>query len=465
MADEARLHSLLDLVEQARKEGDTVTEQKAAAAYKAASAPAPYVNKLDTPGKFLTAALDQGKRLGLLTAKGVNDSVVGTATLPANALTQAINLASGRNDQTLGQRYQQSSDASVAPATNAVEQAFQTGGGFLAGAKMPLPGGGSAAGIPSPTQVSNVMARGADYVLPPSSIQNAGGLTRAIGKFAGTKATNAAATVQNKAQTVANIGKEFGLPEGTDITPDVMDAISAHAWESGYKPVEDLGPQYASIVDVIRKARETTKKLFTDYSRTGRSESLDKAREAQTAATNAEKVLEGALQQAGKPELLSGYKTARSTIAKASAVDRQLIESTGTIKEAGLAREFGKSAPQSGALLQAGRVAQQSPAAFSTAAPPAGLDMATRAAGLGSVAGLGGSAILHNPAYAEIGLGILGGKLGVDVLRAGARKMLLSPAVQDAMTFMTPEQKRMAMASAVLRGGASMPLSQDQEQQ
>lgn len=40
MADEARLHELLDLVEQARNEGDKATEAKAVAAYKRESAPA-----------------------------------------------------------------------------------------------------------------------------------------------------------------------------------------------------------------------------------------------------------------------------------------------------------------------------------------------------------------------------------------------------------------------------------------
>jgi hypothetical protein len=39
MADEARLNEILDLVEQARAEGDTVTEQKAIAAYKRETAP------------------------------------------------------------------------------------------------------------------------------------------------------------------------------------------------------------------------------------------------------------------------------------------------------------------------------------------------------------------------------------------------------------------------------------------
>ena len=61
MADEARLHDLLDLVEQARKEGDTATEAKATAAYKRESAPAAPAQKrtfADTLGDIG----DAGKR-------------------------------------------------------------------------------------------------------------------------------------------------------------------------------------------------------------------------------------------------------------------------------------------------------------------------------------------------------------------------------------------------------------------
>lgn len=49
MADEARLNELLDLVEQARAEGDTDTEQKAIAAYKRESAPA---QPVEDPASF-----------------------------------------------------------------------------------------------------------------------------------------------------------------------------------------------------------------------------------------------------------------------------------------------------------------------------------------------------------------------------------------------------------------------------
>lgn len=49
MADEARLHDLLDLVEQARAEGDKATEQKAIAAYKRESAPRGNVDSTPMP--------------------------------------------------------------------------------------------------------------------------------------------------------------------------------------------------------------------------------------------------------------------------------------------------------------------------------------------------------------------------------------------------------------------------------
>lgn len=459
MADDARLHQILDLVEQARKEGDTATEQKAIAAYKAATAPAPYVNKLDTPLKFLRAAGEQALRLGSLADKGATNAIVDTAVTPVNAALAIKNKLTGTATPAIGEELH----LPVAEATNPVERATELAGGFVAGSKIPIPGM-PAAGAQTPTQLTNAVAREAGYVLPPANIQNAGGLARTVGRFAGAKATNAAATAANNEQTAANVAKEFNLPAGTPMSAEAMDAVASHAWEQGYKPIEDLGPQYASIVDTIRKARETAKNLWTDWSRTGRSEKLDEARAAQAVAQNAESVLAGSVQQLGKPELLKNYQTARATIAKASAVDRALVDSTGAIKEAKMASDFEKGAPQSGALLAAGRSAQAAPAAFRTAPLPSSQTSNALWYGVPGAAAAAGVAT-HTPGLAKYGLAALGSKAAIDGMRAGARKMLLSSPVQDAMQLLTPEQKNMAMLSALLRGGSASNGSDEQDQQ
>lgn len=460
MADDARLHQILDLVEQARKEGDTATEQKAIAAYKAESAPATYVNKLDTPLKFLKAAGEQALRLGSLADKGATDAIVDTAVTPINATLAIKNKLTGSETPAVGGDLH----LPVAEATNPVERAVELAGGFAAGSKIPIPGMPAAA-AQTPRALTNSIAREAGYVLPPSEIQNAGGLARTLGKVAGVKPTEAAAALRNKAQTADNLATEFGLPPGTPLSAEALDAVASHAWESGYKPIEELGPQYASLVDVLRKARETSRKLFTDYSRTGRSESLDAAKAAQTTANNAENVLQGAVTKAGRPDLMPGYLAARTTIAKAANADRALKDSTGVINEAALATSYGKDAPLTGALLAAGRTAQAAPKSFSVTPAATMLDTGTKLAGLGSAAGIVGSQLAHNPHYAELGLSLLGGKLGVSGLRAAMRAGLLSPAAQDAMQLLTPKQKNMAIYSALLRGGAASNGSNEEDQQ
>ena len=118
MADEARLHDLLDLVEQARAEGDKVTEQKAVAAYKAASTAAPsdpsagggtlsigpFDTGIQTPqwldrglagaGKAgYDLARGAGQLVGLVSRKDVADSRALDAPLMATTAGKVGNLA------------------------------------------------------------------------------------------------------------------------------------------------------------------------------------------------------------------------------------------------------------------------------------------------------------------------------------------------------------------------------------
>ncbi|MGC3959563.1 MAG: hypothetical protein QM813_16935 [Verrucomicrobiota bacterium] len=382
--------------------------------------------------------------------KGANDSIGHLVLMPADFTTEVINRMTGRNDPSLGASFQQASDTAIAPPQNMLGKVTNIGAGFAVGAK--IPGAPVVRAVPAATsamqQTANI-AREAGYKLPPSSIPNAGPIARLVEKVVGTKAVNAAVTPLNKAKTAANIAEELGLPAGTEINPETIGAVTSHAWESGYAPIENLGGEYKTLIDVIRKARENVKKFYKDYSRNATSEKLDMARAAQSEATNAENVLAGALKQSDNPQLYENYVKARQMIAKASDVERNLVESTGELKNSGLAREFGKGAPQSGAVEAAGRTAQAVPKAFNTA--PLSLSMADKAAGMGAVAGGLGTALMHNPNFLKYGAGLLALRLGQTGMNAGLRKALTSEWAQDAMVLMTPEQKRAAVAEALAR--------------
>lgn len=103
MADEAKLHELLDIYEQAKAEGDDVTAQKVAAAYKAAnepsinsSQPAPsswygLAGRSGGPKEIGRKALGGAELLGQL-ASGTGSSVYGGIAGAMTPLTNALGL-------------------------------------------------------------------------------------------------------------------------------------------------------------------------------------------------------------------------------------------------------------------------------------------------------------------------------------------------------------------------------------
>ena len=134
-------------------------------------------------------------------------------------------------------------------------------------------------------------------------------------------------------------------------------------------------------------------------------------------------------------------------------MERALAESSGNLSEAQLARDFGRGAPQSGAIQAAGRVAESNKQAFTSTGDAGGMNLTDKLAraispvGL-TAAGATGSYFSHNPAYLAAGLGAAVG-------RYGAQKATMSEAMQDMMTYLTPEQRRAALARAMQTGAIS----------
>jgi hypothetical protein len=101
VTDEARLHDLLDLVEQARSEGDAATEAKAIAAYRRESAAAPTPGVLPAGGvaapavekpNLATRASDALHETGL---SPITDPLIGGAELAASGVTNLAGKAVG----------------------------------------------------------------------------------------------------------------------------------------------------------------------------------------------------------------------------------------------------------------------------------------------------------------------------------------------------------------------------------
>lgn len=111
MTDEARLHSLLDLVEQARQEGDSATEQKAIAAYKRESqsydmkntgvtgadiSTDSWSNKALRAGKYLTRKIGMYGRDAAVGGMQGPAFLADVASLPVNAVPWAYDKLTGK---------------------------------------------------------------------------------------------------------------------------------------------------------------------------------------------------------------------------------------------------------------------------------------------------------------------------------------------------------------------------------
>lgn len=157
MTNEARLNELLDLVEQARQEGDTATEQKAAAAYKLESTPQPEV-KSTMPAyyKMLAAAKKTARSAGLA-GRAVAEGGVGIVTAIPDAVGMGINAVNDMTGSHLPQYIPQSqifSDAltragALVPETSG-EQLTSAGIRSATGA---LAGGGLLGGMSVPNSI------------------------------------------------------------------------------------------------------------------------------------------------------------------------------------------------------------------------------------------------------------------------------------------------------------------------
>lgn len=408
--------------------------------------------------KDVTRTLGDVKRLGELIASGVNNAVVGTAAIPADLGVAVRNVATGEDYQRPSQMFADWQARSIAPPKDTVEQLINAGAGFAFGAKLPVPGGGKAPPpAVSPKAESAMMARDAGFKLPPSMVPQSSTLSRVAEKLAGPRKVAESAAGHNTEQLAKNFAKELELPKGTDITPDAISSVITRETKKGYEPIKRLGAQYSDLIDSIRTNRDKMRGLWADYRRNQRFETLEQAKGASAAVENAESVLEGVLKQTGNPQLAEGYFKSRQMIAKAGDIERALVESTGGFSAPKLARQFA-SGGRSGAVETAGRSAEAFPKVMKPPASSPSISFANRVAGGAGLLGMGASAAIHTPMVGKAGGALLAGTAAKELGQTGLRSALMGDAAQDAMVYLTPEQRREALArslAAVIYGSAS----------
>lgn len=305
-------------------------------------------------------------------------------------------------------------------------------------------------------------ARQAGYVIPPTQAR-ASLLNRIAEGFAGKLTTAQNASARNQATTNRLAARALGLPEDTQITPEVLDRVRSVAGQqyddlaqavgtlnlgSGYQaalnriaapfvrtatalpgrapsPVIDLVeglrvPQIdgASAVEVIKQLRSQADDAF-------RAGNTDVGRAARASAKALEDAMEKQLAASGNPQALQAFREARALIAKAHTVGRALNPATGTIDARQLGAQIRRGKPLSAELEQAGNFALQFPKA---AQPIEGMGSLPQTSPLDWAATvLAGVGTGGNPA-------VLAGPL----LRPGVRAVILSPVVQNRLVQPPP---------------------------
>lgn len=394
----------------------------------------------ETISNFLHDAGHHIARLAFVGAKGFNDSIINTLAIPNNAITELVNKITGSNHSTPSQMWQGYSDKTVAPPTDLVEQVANTGGAFAGGAAFPLPHIPAGAAPVGQLADSVLGARAAGYVMPKSAITGKGGVAE---QLMGAKALAADASRRNNAQMADNIGSQFGLPKGTEITHDVMDKVRETAGKA-YKAISDLSPAYASVIDKIKSLRSDAQGYYRQVSTNYDHDVAKKADDLWDQAQNLEAKMANNLKIDTSPDVYDNFVAARKTIAQTHDVDKAIVDSRGELNPTKFSQMYGKEKPLTGALMSAGRSAQAFGKAFTT---KGGMAMSFPDAALvGSGAGLTW-AMSHDPKL------VLAAALG-GATRYGARKLALSGPVQD-MRLLSGDQKINALAQALAQTGVA----------
>lgn len=388
------------------------------------------------------------KRAALLGVKGFNDTVAGTAAMPADAAIGAYNLATGGNVQTMGDWWKQRSDADIQQPQNIPEMAIYSGTGAATALGAPLPGNGLGTPTVTSAQRSYGLGRASGYKVAPSEVQGAPPTLKLAEKIAGPKQVAAAASAENSAKLSENIASQLGMPKGTEINPDTIDAVISHAGDTGYGAIAARGKWYADKIEAVKSLRNLASKYYKQSAANYSVDAESKADMLRSEADAMDKQIESAL--AASKSLNKGgdfqtYIDARKTIAQAYDTMKALVKSRGTLDETTFANLYDKGKPLSGEMLSAGRSAEAFPKSFGTAEPQ-GLGRLNTLDNwlLGSGAGI--YELTKNP---KLAASVVAGGLA----RTGVRHALLSDPVQNYM-LLTPQARQQALAEALLRGSA-----------
>jgi hypothetical protein len=245
--------------------------------------------------------------------------------------------------------------------------------------------------------------------------------------------------------------QELGLSSTDPITETAFKQYFKFMGKA-YDDVAKLSDDAAQELKMLKDARFNAKLHNKHYSVSADPQAQIKAKEFTTLADQLEKSLEARAVKAGKPDLVTALRKARTNMAKAHTYQDAARFSTGDVNAAEIARAYragmqGEGPRLSGNLEKIGRIADARPESLRMRGfapnPTTALDTMTSTV----VAGASGG----TP-------GILAA--GIPLLRGPIRNKLLSPASQAALrprpsdyaTGMTPEFIKWLLANPAAKG-------------
>lgn len=220
----------------------------------------------------------------------------------------------------------------------------------------------------------------AGYTLPPADISGAGKVMRMLGGLSGKEKTSQVASQRNQQVTNSLVAKALGLPEGTVLSPEVLDAVRKEAGKAygdvaGLGAIDALGAKLPkdvavkNVTDMLtlnkrtevdagelvrawKQANNDATGYYRAFARDANPETQAKAKAAAGAAKQIDEFMQAKLQAMGRTDLLDALKAARVRIAKTYNAEAGLNHATGDVSAGKLASQLQKGKPLTGELRQ-----------------------------------------------------------------------------------------------------------------
>jgi len=275
-------------------------------------------------------------------------------------------------------------------------------------------------------------ARQAGYVVPPSIVKPTTG-TNVMERIAGKASVSQEASMRNQQVTNNLAAKAIGLPEGTPITKDTLQAVRDKAGQV-YQKIDELAPTIEmewfprfherNLGEQLKQARADATAWYKSYAAKPMPSFLKKAQQYDALADSLESDIERIAKASGQPNLLSELKEARILYAKTYDIERALIPGTGNVSASAIGNllKTAKGKKVTGELEVIGKFAKAFPreARESVSVPSPSIS------GTDALS----SAILGMEGYGMAGrTGILAA--GLPYLRVPARSAVLSKPIQN----------------------------------